>query len=121
MLDNGTFNRQTYNSWTVVFSKSGQKFLKRSCIITNCLLRNPEIHYRPYISSPLVPISSKTYPISTSLKSILILSSHRRLDLPEGLFPSGFSTKTLCISGSLHMCYMSCPSQSSRFKTPNLC
>ena len=31
----------------------------------------------------------------TSLKSILILSSHRRLGLPNGLFPSGFATKTL--------------------------
>ena len=31
----------------------------------------------------------------TSFKSILILSSHLRLGLPTGLFPSDFSTKTL--------------------------
>ena len=31
----------------------------------------------------------------TSLKSILILSSHRRLGLPQGFFPLGFATKIL--------------------------
>ena len=40
------------------------------------------------------PIQS-TYPYPTSWRSILILSTHLRLGLPSGLFPSGFSTKTL--------------------------
>jgi hypothetical protein len=35
-------------------------------------------------------------PPPTSWKSILILSSHLRLSLPNGLVPSDFSTKTLC-------------------------
>ena len=40
------------------------------------------------------PIQS-TYPHSTSWRSILILYTNLRLDLPNGLFPSGFPTKTL--------------------------
>ena len=40
------------------------------------------------------PIQS-TCPHPTSWRSILILSTHLRLGLPTGLFPSGFSTKNL--------------------------
>ena len=40
------------------------------------------------------PIQS-IYPHHTSWRSILILSTHLRLGLPSGLFPSGFPTKTL--------------------------
>ena len=42
------------------------------------------------------PIQS-TYPHPTSWRSTLILSTHLRLGLPIGLFPSGFPTKTLYI------------------------
>ena len=40
------------------------------------------------------PIQS-IYPHPTSWRSVLIWSTHLRLGLPRGLFPSGFPTKTL--------------------------
>ena len=48
-------------------------------------------HLSLFWASPIHSI----YPHPTSWRSILILSTHLRLGLPSGLFPSGFSTKTL--------------------------
>ena len=63
------------------------------------ILWNPKFHYRILKYPPPVPILSQLDPVHTlhptSWRSILILSSHLRLDLPSVLFPSDFPTKTL--------------------------
>ena len=59
--------------------------------LTNWLLRNSEVHYRPYTSPPFDPILNKIYSISSItihlLKSILVLSSDLRRGFPNSLFP----------------------------------
>ena len=65
------------------------------------------------------PIQSRQ-PLPTSSRSILILSSHLRLGLPIGLFPSSFPNKNLVhTSPFIHTCHMPCPSHSSRFYHPH--
>jgi hypothetical protein len=54
-----------------------------------------------------------------SLIYILILSSHRHLVLPSGLFPSGFPTKILYAFLFSHACYMPCLSHPSWFDYSN--
>jgi hypothetical protein len=62
------------------------------------ILWNPKVHHRVHKSLPLVPILSHIDPVHTILsylRSIFILSTHLRLGLPSGLFPSGFPTNIL--------------------------
>ena len=64
------------------------------------ILWNPKVHDRIHKCTPPVPILSQLHPVSTpptSWRSILKMSSHLRLGLPNCLFPSGFPTRTLCI------------------------
>ena len=88
-----------------------------------CILCSPKVHYRIQKCPPPVPILSQINPVhtrhTTSRRSILILSSHLRQDLPRGLFPSGFSTKTSYTPLLPHTCCMPRPSYSSSFYHPN--
>ena len=61
------------------------------------ILRNPKVHYRTHKRPPPVSVLGQPNPvhIPTSLRFILMLSTHLRLGLPSGLLPSGFPTKTL--------------------------
>ena len=60
---------------------------------------NPNVQYRIQNSQPPVPTLSENnhakVPQTYFLKTILILSSHRRVYPPSRLFFSGFPTKTL--------------------------
>ena len=61
-------------------------------------LWNPKVHYRILKCPPPVPILSHLNPVHaphpTSLRPILLLSSHLRKGIRSGLFPAGFPTIT---------------------------
>jgi hypothetical protein len=64
------------------------------------MVPEPEVHHRIHNSPQMIPILSQVNPLHPppqpiSLRSILIPSAHLRLGLSSGLFPLGFTTKTL--------------------------
>ena len=65
----------------------------------NPILWKPKIYYGIQKCPPPGPILNHLDPVHTthltSWRSILILSSHLRVDLSSSLFPSGLPTETL--------------------------
>ena len=61
--------------------------------------RNQEVHYRTHKRPQPVSILGQPNPVHIHTSHLLQirpkLSTHLRLGLPSGLFPSGFRTKTL--------------------------
>ena len=86
-----TYSKVQSPSWEVNWFAASQEIPRIS--------RNPKVHYRTYNRPPPVPILGQPNPVHiptyTSWRSVLILSTHLRLGLPSGVFPSGFPTKTL--------------------------
>jgi hypothetical protein len=78
-------------SWEANRFWTGQEIL--------CILWNPKVYFYIHKRPPPVPILSQLNlvqtPHPTSWKPILILCSHLRLDLPNGLLNSSFPTKHL--------------------------
>ena len=62
------------------------------------ILWNLIVHYCIHKRPPPVPIPSQLDPVhipTSHFQKIQLISSHLRLGLPSGLFPSGFPTKIL--------------------------
>jgi hypothetical protein len=84
---------QQSHSWEVNMPQATQEIPR--------ILWNPKVYYRIHNSPPPLTILSQIDPVRaplpnrTSVRFILILSSHLRLGLRRGLRPPGFPTKTL--------------------------
>jgi hypothetical protein len=72
------------------------------------ILWNPEVHYHVHKSPSLVPILSQINPVHTTRSYLskihFNITFPLRLGLPSGLFPFGFPTKTIIVTGCYKIC-----------------
>jgi hypothetical protein len=78
-----TYSMEHSPSWEANWFSDSQKIPR--------ILWNPKVHHRIHKCPQPLPILSQLDPVA--LRPILILSSHLRLGLSSGLFPSGFPPK----------------------------
>jgi len=99
----GMFNHAIYNWYLNTYSMEKSLSWEANRFSASqeipSILWNPKIHHRINKCPPPVLILRQFNPVHnltfTSWRYILILSSHLRLGLPSGLFPSDFPTKML--------------------------
>ena len=82
-----TYSMVQSPSWEANWFEASQKIHRIS--------RKLKVHYRTHKRLPPVSILGQTNPVHIPTSHLLMLSTHLRPDLPSGLFPSGFPTKTL--------------------------
>ena len=87
-----TYSMEQSPSWEANWFAASQEipriFETRMFLTVLTSARHLSLSWANSIQSPQLP--------PTSWRSILILSSHLRLGLPNGFFPSDFPTRTLC-------------------------
>jgi hypothetical protein len=110
-----TYSMEQSPSWKAIRFSASQEIPR--------LLWKPKVHCRFHNSPQLVPILTHINPVHApppfpTSRSTFILSSHLRLGLPSGLFPSHWPIQTLYAPLS-RTCYMTSPTYSSWFDRPN--
>ena len=82
---------------------------------------NPKVHYRTHKRPPPVPILGQPNPVHMPTSHLLEIhpniSTHLCLGLPSGLFPSGFTTKTIYTPLSSPIC-ATCPTHLILLESP---